>query len=68
VLVCFVLAAPLAYIGVDLWLESFVYRTPIHWWVFLVALLIVLSITLATVTIQSYRSAIENPVKSLKGE
>ncbi|MEG1955976.1 MAG: FtsX-like permease family protein, partial [Mucinivorans sp.] len=66
VLVCFVLAAPLAYIGVDLWLESFAYRTPIHWWVFLVALLIVLFITLATVIIQSYRSATENPVKSLK--
>ncbi|MEG1665297.1 MAG: hypothetical protein RR286_08325, partial [Mucinivorans sp.] len=61
-----VLAAPLAYIGVDLWLESFAYRTPIHWWVFLVALLIVLFITLATVIIQSYRSATENPVKSLK--
>ncbi|MEF9950199.1 MAG: ABC transporter permease, partial [Mucinivorans sp.] len=64
--VCFALAAPVAYFGVNLWLEDFAYRTPLHWWVFAAALLIVLSITLLTVTVQSYRAATENPVKSIK--
>ncbi|MEG1896726.1 MAG: FtsX-like permease family protein [Mucinivorans sp.] len=64
--VCFALAAPVAYFGVNLWLEDFAYRTPLHWWVFAAALLIVLTITLLTVTVQSYRAATENPVKSIK--
>ncbi|MEG2865552.1 MAG: FtsX-like permease family protein, partial [Mucinivorans sp.] len=62
----FVVGAPVAYVGVELWLEDFAYRTPLHWWVFAAALLIVLSITLLTVTVQSYRAATENPVKSIK--
>ncbi|MEG1896727.1 MAG: ABC transporter permease [Mucinivorans sp.] len=62
----FVVGAPVAYVGVELWLEGFPYRTPLHWWVFAVALLVVLTITLLTVTVQSYRAATENPVKSIK--
>lgn len=67
-LVCFVVAAPLAYIGVSWWLEGFAFRTPIHWWVFALALIIVLMITILTVTTQSYRAATENPVKAIKSE
>lgn len=63
---CFVIASPLAYFAVDEWLQGFSYRTPIHWWVFGVALLIVLAITLLTVTIQSWRAATENPIESIK--
>ncbi|MEG0163141.1 MAG: hypothetical protein RR652_04325, partial [Mucinivorans sp.] len=62
----FVVGAPVAYVGINLWLEGFPYRTPLHWWVFAVALLVVLTITLLTVTVQSYRAAVENPVKSIK--
>lgn len=68
VLMCFILAAPIAYYGIQKWLESFVYKTPVYWWVFGVALLIVLAITIGTVTFQSWRSANTNPVKSLKSE
>ena len=68
VLVCFVVAAPLAWYGVTKWLESFAYRTPVYWWVFALSLLIVLLITLITVTIQSWRAATANPVSSLKTE
>lgn len=68
VLVCFAIAAPLAYLGVDAWLGGFAYRTPMFWWVFALGGLIVLIITVITVTVQSYRAATENPVKSLKSE
>ena len=68
VLVCFVVAAPLAWYGVTKWLESFAYRTPVYWWVFALSLVIVLLITLITVTIQSWRAATANPVTALKSE
>ena len=68
VLVCFVVAAPLAWYGVTRWLESFAYRTPVYWWVFALSLVIVLLITLITVTIQSWRAATANPVSALKSE
>ena len=41
VCVCFIIAAPLAYYGVRKWLEGFAYKTPIYWWIFAFALLIV---------------------------
>ena len=66
--VCFVIAAPIAYYEVSLWLRNFASRTPIHIWVFAAALLIVLSITLLTVTLQSYKAATENPAKAVKSE
>ena len=68
VLICFVVAVPLAWYGVRGWLATFAYRTPIYWWVFAVSLLIVLTITLATVTVQSWRAATSNPVDALKAE
>lgn len=68
VLICFVVAVPLAWYGVTSWLEGFAYRTPVYWWVFAVSLLIVLTITLATVTVQSWRAATANPVDALKTE
>lgn len=68
VLVCFFVSAPLAWYGVRKWLESFAYKTPMYWWVYLFALLIVLGITVATVTFQSWRAANANPVNSLKSE
>lgn len=68
VIVCFFVATPVALYGVIEWLSEFAYRTPIYWWVFVIALAIVLLITILTVTIQSWRAARENPVKSLKSE
>lgn len=68
VLVCFVFAAPAGYFGIVKWLENFTYKTPVYWWVFLLALVIVLIITIATVTFQSWRAANDNPVNSLKSE
>lgn len=68
VLICSAIAIPTAYMGISIWLGGFAYRTPLHWYVFALGGIIVLAITLLTVTIQSYRAANENPVKSLKSE
>ena len=68
VLVCFALAAPVGYYGIKKWLESFAYKTPMYWWVYLAALTIVLVITIGTVTFQSWRAANANPVDSLKAQ
>ncbi len=67
-LLSFLLAAPIAwYLGHE-WLQSFTERTPIYWWLFPLALAAVSFITLATVCIQGWRAATENPVNSIKTE
>ncbi len=68
VIVCFVIASPIAYYAMRRWLEGFAYQSPVHWWIFAVALLIVGAITVLTVTLQSYRAATENPVNSIETE
>jgi putative ABC transport system permease protein len=50
------------------WLETFAYRTEISWWIFLVAGAVALAIALLTVSIQTVRAAVANPVKSLRSE
>lgn len=68
VLACFVIAAPVAWYGVRSWLERFAYKTPLYWWVFPVALLLVAAVTLLTVTLQSWRAANADPAMSVKQE
>jgi len=63
---CFVLAAPLAWYAVQSWLQSFAYRTPMYWWVYLVAFAIVSLVTIITVTFQNWQAANDNPVNSIK--
>ena len=66
VLACFVVAVPIAYCIVDRWLENFAYKAPVEIWIYFAALAIVLGTTVATVLIQTYRAATDNPVRSLK--
>ena len=66
--VAFVIAVPVAYYFIQRWLENFAYQTPVHAWVFLLGGLVVLAITLATVSGQSYRSATANPTRALNKE
>ena len=68
VLICFILAAPTAYLIIRHWQQNFAYQAPIGVWIFVAALCIVLLITIGTVTLQSYRSATENPSHSFKQE
>ena len=50
------------------WRKGFAYQAPVPVWIFLVALIAVAAITLAVVTLQSWRAASANPVESLKSE
>lgn len=65
VLICFILAVPIAYYGVSIWLQSFAYKTQLHLWVFLIALAVITILTVLTVTFQSYRAATANPAPKL---
>ena len=64
----FMIAAPVAYYLMTAWRKGFAYQAPVSVWIFLVALLAVAAITLAVVTLQSWRAANANPVESLKNE
>ncbi len=68
VILAFIIAAPLAWWALNKWLEDFAYRTSVSWWVFAGGGLIMLMIALFTLSIQTVRSAIANPVKSLRTE
>ena len=68
VLVCFVIAVPVSIVIMRRYLEGFAYQVPLHVWVFALALLAVLAVTIAVVTLRSLRAATVNPVKSLRNE
>jgi len=68
VLVSNLIAWPLAWIGVNRWLQDFAYRVPVSWWVFIAAAGIALLIALLTVSFQAIKAAVANPVKSLRTE
>lgn len=68
VAVCSVAAMPVAWYVVARWMERFVNRTDISWLIYLGALALVLAITLALVTLRSWRAANENPSRVLGGE
>ena len=62
------IAFPAAWWAMYKWLETFAYRTEISWWIFLVAGAVALAIALLTVSIQTIRAALANPIKSLRSE
>ncbi|WP_026632283.1 ABC transporter permease [Dyadobacter alkalitolerans] len=68
VLVAIVVALPFSYYAADTWLQDFPYRIAISWWYFAVAALLAITVALLTVGYQSIRTALINPVESLKNE
>jgi putative ABC transport system permease protein len=68
VLISLAVASPLAWWVMNNWLQDFAYRINIGWWVFALAGLIAMVIALVTVSFQAIRSAIANPVQSLRTE
>lgn len=68
VLIASVLAVPISYYFLNNWLEKYDYRTDISWWVFAIAAVGALLITILTVSYQAIKAALMNPVKSLKTE
>jgi len=68
VLIAFGIATPLAWYGLQRWLENFAHRTDLHWWVFALAGLVAVAVALFTVGVQSVKAALANPIESLRNE
>jgi len=68
VLIAFVIAVPVAWYFMTMWLKDFVYRVDLSWWIFLLAGGVALLIALLTVSFQAIKAALMNPVKSLRTE
>jgi ABC-type antimicrobial peptide transport system permease subunit len=68
VVISFIIAAPIAWYFMHDWLENYEYHTPISWWIYVATCGGTVLITLSTVSYQAIRSALANPVKSLRTE
>ncbi len=68
VFIAFILAIPIAWYTMTQWLEGFAFHIELQWWMFILAGLIVLMVALSTVSYQSLRASLSNPVKSLRTE
>lgn len=66
--IAFVIACPVALLAMTKWVQEFAYRIEIGWWIFAAGGLIAVVIAVATISYQSVRAAIANPVKSLRSE
>ncbi|HWB94575.1 MAG TPA: ABC transporter permease [Puia sp.] len=66
--VAFLVSAPIGYLVMHRWLDSFYYHIELGWWIFVMALALSLVIAWATVGYKALRAATVNPVKSLKAE
>jgi putative ABC transport system permease protein len=68
VFIAIIIAVPIAWFAMNTWLQAFAYRTNISWAVFAFAGLIAVIIAFATISFQSIKTALMNPVKSLRSE
>ena len=68
VFVAIVIATPLAWFGMKKWLENFAYQAHIGWEVFAITALVAVGVAFLTVSFQSVKAALANPVKSLRSE
>ena len=68
IVVAIIIATPIAWMIMHTWLQNFAYRIGISWWIFFVAGLLSIAIALLTVSFQAVKSAVANPVKSLRTE
>ncbi len=68
VIIACIIAFPLSFWAMHTWLQNFAYRISISWWMFVLAGCIAILIALLTVSFQSIKAAVANPVKSLRTE
>jgi len=68
ILIALCIAAPLAYYLMDAWLLHYQYRATISWWIFVLTGMGAVLLTILTVSYQSIRAALMDPVKSLRLE
>ncbi|MFD0798914.1 ABC transporter permease [Maribacter chungangensis] len=67
VISCFI-AVPIAYYVMNGWLQEYPYRVILKWWIFVLAMLGAMGVTVVTVSFQAIKAAKQNPVKSLRTE
>ena len=63
-----VIAWPIAWFAMRMWLQNFAYRVGMSWWLFLLAGIVALVIALLTVSFQAIKTAVANPIKTLRYE
>jgi putative ABC transport system permease protein len=68
VITSLVIATPVAYWAMSKWLMAYSYRVSINWWVFALAGALSIVIALLTVSYQSVKAALANPIRSLRSE
>lgn len=68
VFIALIIASPVAWYAMNKWLDNYAYHAPVQWWMFVLAAIAALTISLLTVSYQSIRAALINPVKSLRSE
>jgi putative ABC transport system permease protein len=68
VILALMIASPVAWYFANNWLQGFVYRISIEWWVFVLAGLGAVSLALLTISFQTIRAALANPVRTLRSE
>ncbi|WP_346857489.1 ABC transporter permease [uncultured Draconibacterium sp.] len=68
VVISFVLATPIAWYTMNRWLQNFAYKTTLDWWIFALAGVLATLIAILTVSFQSYKAAVRNPVEALRYE
>jgi putative ABC transport system permease protein len=68
VIIAILIATPIAWYTMSQWLQDFAYRIAVQWWVFALAGLLAVGIALLTVSFQSIKAALMNPVKALRSE
>lgn len=68
VFIAILIASPIAWYVMNKWLDSFAYRITLQWWMFGLAGMLAVAIALLTISFQSVKAALANPVKSLRSE
>ena len=68
VAIAFAISIPVSWLAMNNWLQNFAYRTDLAWWIFALAGVFALTISILTVTLQSWQAARQNPIESLRDE
>jgi putative ABC transport system permease protein len=68
VILALLIASPVAWYGMQQWLQDFAYRIQIQWWMFALAGMLAIVLAMATISFQAIKAALANPVKSLRSE